>query len=301
MNRIHTSRVLFFSACVALLASAGVYAQNPFEDAVKQISSDNVRGYVQPFVNSFGANMNSGLYNSAEIDEIGFHLNFRIVAMGTLIGDAEKTYTAASPDPPYPQDPVQTATVFGDLGTVVQGPVPGMEYHYQNGQVKTSIVPFLSPQLTVGNVFGTQAVIRYVPIPERDNIPKVTLFGIGVRHSISRYLPTFPADLAASAFYQTLDIGDIFSAKAFNIGAQISKTFSVATLYGGVQYETSSMSLSYTYTGSAQPQRVNIDIDGENKIRATAGLGLNLFILHLNADISVGKVTVASAGLGFGL
>jgi hypothetical protein len=245
--------------------------------------------------------MNSGLYNSAEIGETGLTLNVRIVAMGTLIGDAEKTYTATAPEPPYPQDPVQTATVFGDLGAIVQGPVPGMEYHYQNGQVKTSLVPFLSPQLTIGNIFGTQAVIRYVPLPEHDDFPKVTLFGVGVRHSISRYLPEFPADLAASVFYQKLDIGDIFSAKAFNIGGQISKSFAVATLYGGVQYETSTMSLSYTYTGGALPQHVGVDIDGENKIRATVGLGLNLAFLHLNADISVGKVTVASAGLGFGL
>ncbi|MBI1805391.1 MAG: hypothetical protein HY033_06020 [Ignavibacteriae bacterium] len=297
----YAHRFLLFFVGILLLGTTTIRAQNPFEDAVKQISSDNVRGYVQPFVNAFGANMNSGLYNSAEIGESGLYLNVRLVAMGTLIGDAEKTYTAAAPDPPYPQYPVQTATVFGDLGAIVQGPVPGMEYHYQNGQVKTSFVPFLSPQLTVGNIFGTQAVLRYVPLPEHDDFPKVTLFGIGVRHSISRYLPTFPADLAASVCYQKLDIGDIFSAKAFNIGAQISKSYSVATLYGGVQYETSTMSLSYTYTGSNPPTVVNLDIDGENKIRATAGLSLNLVILHLNADINVGKVTVASAGIGFGL
>ena len=301
MHPTHTRQTLILFICLTLFTVSAALAQNPFEDAVKQISSDNVRGYVQPFVNSFGANMNSGVYTTAEIGETGFHLNFRVVGMATFIGDAEKVYTAAAPDAPYPQDPVQTATVFGGLGAVVEGPVQGMEYHYQNGQVKTTLVPFLAPQLTIGNVFGTQAVIRYVPIPEMGDFPKVTLVGVGVRHSISRYLPMFPADLAATVFYQKLDIGDIFSAKAFNFGAQISKSYSVATVYGGLQYETSTMSLSYTYTGSGQPQHVGVDIDGENKVRLTAGLSLDLVILHLNADINVGKVTCASGGIGFGL
>lgn len=300
-------RVVAICAGAVLMVSA-VRAQNPFEDAVKQLTSDNVKGYVQPFVDGFGANLNSGLYNTAAISDVGLHVEFRFVGIGTLIGDAEKTYMAVPP-PPFDQTPVQTATIFGDQGAVVlldPNDPNGIRYRFQNGQVKTSLIPLVVPQLEVGNVFGTQATLRYVPIPEISDFPKVTLFGIGARHNISQYIPMSPVDVAAGFFYQTLEIGGIFDAKTFNFGAQASKSFAVLTVYGGLQYETSSMTLSYTYTGPPIPgvppnPSITLDLEGGNKFRFLAGLGLNLAILHLNADINFGKVTVVSGGIGFGI
>lgn len=286
--------------CMALPARS----QNPFEDAIKQLSSDNVKGYLQPFINGFGANMNSGIFRTADVGT-GLHLELRLIAMGTLIGDAEKTYSAVAPQP-YNQTPVQTATVFGGTGAIVTDPSGTLQYQFQNGQVKTSLIPLAVPQVTVGTFFGTQAMIRYIPIPEIDKFPKTTLFGIGARHSISQYLPTFPVDIAAGFFYQSLTVGDLIDAKAFNIGAQVSKSYSIFTIYGGLQTESSSMTVKYTYTGpvplgSPPNPSVSVDFDGENKFRATAGVGLDLAILHLNADINLGKVTVVSGGIGFGL
>ena len=268
-------------------------SQNVIEEAIKELNSTNVQGYVQPFVNSMGANFNSGLYHSAAITELGFHVQFQIVAMGTLIGDAEKTYETLSP---YDSTPVTTATLFGDQGAIVNGP-GGATYQFPFGQVRTNIVPFTVPQLTIGNVLGTQVIVRYIPLPEIQEFPKTTHFGIGIRHSINQYLPSTPVDIAAGVFYQKLTIGEIMEANAFNIGTQVSKSFSLATLYGGLQYETSSLSLNYTSKTNSQ---VHLDVDGENKFRATAGVGLNLVILDLNADINVSKVTVVSAGLSFG-
>jgi hypothetical protein len=298
----------YMKACVvavALLMSAVIpaRAQNPFEDAIKQLNSDVVKGYLQPAINGFGANLNSGLYHSADISD-GFHLELTIVGMGTMIGDAEKTYTAIAPQP-FNQTPVQTATLFGGMGASVNDASNTIQYHFQNGQVKTSFIPFAAPQLTIGNIYGTQAIIRYVPIPEIDKFPKVTLFGIGLRHSVSQYLTEFPVDISGGFFYQTFKVGDLIDAKAFNIGVQASKSFSILTLYGGLQTESSSMKVSYTYTGPVPPgspanPTVNLDFDGENKFRFLAGVGLDLLILHFNADINLGKVTVVSGGVGFG-
>jgi hypothetical protein len=217
--------------------------------------------------------------------------------MGTVISDGDKTYSAIPPEP-FGQTPVTTATLFGGRGATVNGP-GGTVYQFQNGQVNTSMMPTATLQLTVGNIFGSQAIVRYVPIPKIDKFPKTTFFGIGGRHSISRYLPDSPVDLAAGLFWQKLTFGDIMEAKAFTFGGQISKSWSLVTLYGGVQYETSTMTL--TYTNNSTNEVVNTDIDGENHARGTVGLTLNLFILNINADVNVGKVTVVSGGLNFGL
>ncbi|MBI5020520.1 MAG: hypothetical protein HZB59_03710 [Ignavibacteriales bacterium] len=287
--------------CLLTFLTMQVSAQNPVEDAIKQLTSDNVKGYVQPFITAFGANMNSGVYHTASADQMGFTLRLDLIAMGTLIGDAEKKYKAINP---YDDSEVETATIFGEQGAIV-GPIPGVEYQFQNGQVKTSVVPFFMPQLTVGDVFGTQAIIRYVPIPEVNNVPKINLFGIGARHNVSQYIPAVPVDLSASIFYQSLKVGDLFEANTLSFGAQVSKSFAILTLYGGLQYESMSMDLNYTYTGNipgitvADPN-ISLTLDGKNKFRGTAGLDLSLALLHIFADINVGNAIVVSGGIGFG-
>jgi hypothetical protein len=294
--------VCVFALCLFIFTIAR--AQNPIEDAVKQLTSDNAKGYLQPMVTSFGANLNSGMFHSADIGDMSFTLKLDFIGMGTLISDDEKKYSATPPFP-FDQTPVKTATIFGDKGAVAYkliGP-DTLEYAFQSGQIKTRIAPLVLPQITIGDLYGTRAVIRYVPIPKIGDFPKITLFGIGVQHKVSRYIPTVPVDIAAGIAYQTLDIGDIFKAKALCLNAQASKSFSILTLYGGLQYETSSMDISYEFKGqygAAPGTKMKLSMDGDNKFRFNAGLGLNLAILHIYGDINLGSVTVVSGGIGLG-
>jgi hypothetical protein len=283
--------------CMSVSPSPG---QTPFEEALQQLNSVNVRNYLQPFVNSVGANLNSGFYHTAEISDLGFTFQFQIVGMGTIIGDAEKVCTGIPPQSPgYSQRPVQTASIFGDKGTIIQGPAPGLEYQFQNGQFKTSFMPLGAPQITIGNLLGTQAVVRFIQLPKIGDIPRSTLIGGGLRHSLNKYLPILPLNVSAGVFYQKFTFGDYVTATAANFGFQGSKSFSIATVYGGVQYETSTTSVNYVFKGQP-PARVNLDLSAINAIRATLGLNLNLVLLNLNGDISIGNVTVVTAGIGFG-
>jgi Family of unknown function (DUF6588) len=277
-------------------------AQNPFEEAVKQLTSQNVKGYLQPFVTSFGTDLNSGWYHTAKIGMLSPTVRLDFIAMGTLIGDAEKKYRAISP---FDGSQVETATLYGDRGAVLE-PSPGIQYQFQNGQIKATIVPFFLPQLTIGDVYGTQAVIRYAPIPELNKMPKVDLFGLGVRHNVSRYIPACPVELSAGLYYQTLKIGNLIEAKTFALSGQVSKSFAIITFYGGIQYETASMDIGYTYTGqipgvTIPDKRVSLTIDGENQIRGTAGFDLSLAVLHIFADVNLGSSIAFCAGLGFGI
>ena len=98
----------------------------------------------------------------------------------------------------FDQTPVETATVFGGPGSVVSGP-GGLQYQFQNGQLKTRLMPMAIPQATLGTLFGTEAVVRYAAIPKMENFPHIDLVGVGVRHNISQYLPDLPLDVAAGA------------------------------------------------------------------------------------------------------
>jgi hypothetical protein len=276
-------------------------AQNPFEDAVKQLSSDNVKGYLQPWVTSYGADLNSGFYHTADIGDLGLTIRLDIIGMGAFVGDKQKKYKATNP---FDGTEVETATIFGERGAIVS-PDSLVMYQFQNGQVKTSFIPFAVPQLTIGDLYGTQGVIRFITLPEMNNVPKVSLFGIGARHSVSRYLPPIPVNLSAGLFYQSLKIGEIFEASTFTIGAQVSKSFAVLTLYGGLQYESISMDLNYTYQGTVPgytppSPKVSLNIEGKNQFRGTAGFNINLLAFNIFADINIGSSIAASGGIGFG-
>ena len=159
-DKFSRSLLFVFSFLFVALCSSRALAQNPIEDAIKQLSSDVAKGYVQPLADGFGANLNSGFFRTAEIEEMGLHIELRFVGMATLIGDTEKKYTV-TPPAPFSQQPVETATIFGDQGAVISGP-NGLSYQFQNGQVKASLIPFAVPQLTIGNIYGTQASIRFL-------------------------------------------------------------------------------------------------------------------------------------------
>jgi hypothetical protein len=168
------------------------------------------------------------------------------------------------------------------------------------------------PHISIGNFFGTRVMLRWLPRVPVQNMGDFGFFGIGVQHSISRYLPALPVDLSAMVAYQSMTLGDIVTTKAFTIGAQASKSFSILTLYGGLGYESSTMSFSYTANYTAPDpvhpgstitvsEPIAFDLSGKNNFRLTVGFAVNLLILKINADYSLAAQPVATVGVGIGI
>ncbi|MBM2841166.1 MAG: hypothetical protein HW412_1694, partial [Bacteroidetes bacterium] len=264
------------------------------EKAIKAFNQDYVKGYIQPFSDFFGANMSAGWYHSAAIPQTGFSLSVNVIAMGSVVGDDQKTFTTAAPAG-FAQGTFQTPTVFGGQAQPITDP-SGFSYRGSDGVLDVPLFPLATLQVHIGSIYGTEAIVRFLPIPEVSGAPKVTSYGFGVRHSISQYLLEFPVDIAASVFYNRISFGDLIDMSSFSFGAQASKSFAVLELYGGMAYESSSMDITYTSTAPGGAN-VEISLPGANKFRATLRLGLNLAILHLYGDVNFGSVTNFSAGL----
>ena len=80
---------------------------------------------------------------------------------------------------------------------------------------------------------GTEALFRYVPkidVGGKD----LSLFGLGIKHSVSRYIPLIPVDVAVQVLYSTFTVTDLIDVKnlAFNVHA--SKTFGILIPYFGL-------------------------------------------------------------------
>ena len=303
MTTLRAKSVVIAVLGVLLLCSAlPAAAQTELENTLKQFSGDAVSGYLQPAADMFGANMMAGQFRSAAIPTVGFNISFDLVGMLTLVGDSQKKYTAKTPDG-FTPGTFETATIFGDLGTEVHNSnFPALSYRGKDGIITSSVFPLAVPQLRVGSVFGTEAMVRFITVPKigSDQFPEITLWGAGLRHNISQYLPMVPLDLAVSGFYTRFKTGDIIEVKGYSLGVQASKDFALVTVYGGLAYENTSMTVSYTSSDPILPGQVNISLDGKNNFRLTGGACLSLGFFHIFADVNVGNVTHFSGGIGFG-
>jgi hypothetical protein len=291
-------RLLLVPMLLICFSSALADDESELEKAVKALSQNYVTSYIQPIADFFGANMSAGWYHSAAIPQTGFTLSVNVIAMGSVIGDDQKHFTTNTP-PGFATATFEAPTVFGGQAQPITDP-SGFSYRaLADGVIDAPLFPLATLQLHIGSIYGTEAVIRGLPIPQVSGAPKVTFFGAGIRHSISQYLVEFPVDIAAGVFFNTIKFGDLIEMKSLSFGAQASKSFSVLELYGGLAYEKSSMDLSYISTASGSAN-IGISLDGANTFRGTIGLGLNLAILHLYGDANFGAITNFSAGLGFG-
>jgi hypothetical protein len=293
------------AVALLLIPLAGSHAQSDLDNTLKQFTGNTVKGYIQPMADLFGANMHAGLYRSAHIPTTGFHIALDIVVMGATVGDDQKTYDVELPAG-YSARSFKGSTIFGKgEASVYTDPNTGLEYASSGGIINTSLLPLAAPQLTIGSIYGTDAIVRFITTPSfsDDKFPKVTLWGIGARHSISQYLVEAPVDIAAGIFYSSFTVGDLIDFKGLTIGAQAGKTFAILSVFGGIAWEQSTMNLKYTSTSplpGVNPN-VNIDLDGDNSFRFTAGASLQLAIIRLFADANFGSVTNFSAGIGFGI
>jgi hypothetical protein len=304
MNRSHDTvfRLLPLLLAAIVLLTAGARAQTDLENVIKQQSSQTVAGYIQPLVDMFGANMNAGFYHSAYIPVSGFSIGFDIIAMGSVVQDAQKKYLANTPAGFNPGD-FETATIFGSKGTTVaHKTITGLEFKGSDGIINTSMFPLAVPQLRVGSLYGTEAVLRFAIIPSMNDgsIPVTKLWGTGANHSLSQYIPGSPVDIAAGVYYDSFTMGDIINYKGIAANLHASKSIKILILYGGVAWESSKMNLTYNSSDTSVREEVNLDLTGSNKFRFTMGVGVSLGILKIFADANFGSVTHYSGGIGFG-
>jgi hypothetical protein len=293
---------------LALAALCGVapaaFAQSSLEDALAQYSATSVQGYIKPLVDLFGANLNSGFFSGRAAPGGGISIRFSLVGMAASVSDDFKTYTANTPAGFDPAT-FETATIFGGQGTTVTNAGnPALSYRGSDGLINASLFPLAAPQLSIGGVFGTEAMVRFVATPtfgSNDQFPKTSLVAFGVRHNVGKYLGNaLPVDLGVGVMYSTFKVGDIVKVTGLTIGATASKTVALLTVYGGAAWEQSTMNLTYTSTDPAASGTVNIDIDGANTFRVLAGLSLKLLVARIFADVNLGSVTSFSGGLSFG-
>ena len=285
---------------LVLLLPSRSASQTAVESALAAYGEENVKGYMQPFADLFGANLNSGYYRTAAVPVAGLHFEFDIIVMGAVVGDAEKKFNATAPAGFTPAT-FESATIFGEKGKEVTDSPTRLTYRGADGVFNTTMMPMATPQIKVGSLYGTEFLGRFGYVPALgDNFESTTLWAIGARHNLNQWFGTLPLDLSAAVYYSSLSTGELMKFNGLMVGAQASKEFGILTVYGGLGYQSSTLTLKYDSTVPSAPGNVEIKLDGKNNFAFTAGAGLSFGIFKIFADINVGSVTNLSGGIGFG-
>ena len=121
---------------------------------------------------------------------------------------------------------------------------------YHPGGFDISEFALAVPQLSIGSVLGTRAIVRWISVDLGDNeLGKIDYLGYGAQHSISQYFPGLPLDLAAGFFAQKIDLGkDLIKTDAFLVNVTGSKRYGLLEPYVGVGYDTFNMDVKYQST-----------------------------------------------------
>jgi hypothetical protein len=212
-------------------------------------------------------------------------------------------------------------------------------------------VPAPMIQGTIGIIKDTDISLRYMPTVTFEDI-NTSLFGFGVKHGLNQWLPggsVLPVDLSVQLGYTNLtsDFGfevdpeegqDIYNpyagnpslwddqaleleATGFTGNLLVGKNMPIISVYGGVGFQTSSMTLKspgsypvtvfnedYNPVDNTEETRekiierldepIDLSFDGSNSIHAMAGFRLRLSLLTISGSYTLSNYPVANIGVG---
>jgi hypothetical protein len=284
--------VLLTLFMVAVPASAQLSAN------LGALEGDNAKGYLSPLPSGLSSTMNAAIFRTGDVPKNKPRFTVGVELMGAMFGDKDKTYIPVIPG--Y-ENTTRAPTVVGSTESVAL-PGPGELVLYHPGGLDIDEFVIAVPQITVGTVFGTQAVGRWISVDLGDSdLGKLELVGFGAQHSISQYFPGLPVALALGAFYQTLKIGDgLLDTKATHVDVTGSKKFSFLQPYAAVGFDSFEMSARYDYTVNESEETISVDFDRKTNAHLTIGVLVDLPVVKFHAELNSAATTGAAVGLALG-
>jgi len=285
---------------VALLVGA-VPAGAQLEANLSTLTGDQTQGYLGPVATGLSATMNSGIFRSGHVPQAGLNFTIDLKASRISFSDDDREYTTPEGEA-FPS--IDVPTVIGSTEAVTSTGPGGASFIYPGG-FDLDAFGLAVPQLTIGSVMGTRAIVRFISLTlgDEDELGDFKFLGLGAQHSLSQYLTGLPIDLAVGAMWQNFTIGeDIVDATAMAFNVTGSKKFGMAVSlepYVGLGLDSFTMDAEYTTTST--DETLNVEFDRENDFHFTIGTGINFPGVKLHGEFNVAAATGFAGGIGFGI
>ncbi len=264
------------------------------------LSDANAQGYVDPLNTALSSTMNSAIFRTGDVPKVGFHFSVSLSAMAVGFGDDDKTYLPEDPTGFTAVEATKVPTLVGDPAGATVGGQNGLSEMYPGG-LDLEGFEIAVPELTIGNVMGTTAKIRYIALDLGDSeLGEFSYTGFGLQHSISQYFPMSPVDVAAGFFIQSFNIGDdLIKAGATYMGVTASKQFNVLQPYVGLGFDSISTEL-YSKDETDADNTVDVKLDKETNAHLTLGVAAKTSSFALYFEFNAAAATGFALGLQFG-
>ncbi|GJM44585.1 MAG: hypothetical protein DHS20C21_14270 [Gemmatimonadota bacterium] len=292
---------------LAMVLGAGLAAtpaSAQLETTLESLSGEFAQGYLGPLADGMSGSMNSGIFRNGDVPFAGLNLTLDLKAVVVGFSDDHQTYTAevedfGSGEVPTVVGSLEPGSLTGPGGATL--PFPG-GFDLEHFGIAV-------PQLTVGSVYGTRAIIRYISLSlgdEDDDLGEFSYWGIGGQHSVSRYLPGLPVDVAAGLMYQKFNIGkdDLVTAKALAFNLTGSKKFGMVVSvepYVGIGVDSFEMDAQYTFDNDGTEEEIALTFDRQNDFHGTIGVSLNVPGVKLHGELNKAAASGYAVGLSFGI
>jgi uncharacterized protein DUF6588 len=290
-------RLITLAALVSTCVATFAHAQQ-MEANLGALTAENAKGYLDPLRQPLSGTMNAAVFQTGHVPQTGFGLQFGVQLMGVSLSSSDRTYT---PTDPSGYSSVNASTVIGDTHAVASNG-PGGATIYHPGGFDINEFALAVPQLTIGSIAGTRAVVRYVSLDVGDDeLGHFSLWGVGGQHSLSHYLKDLPLEVAVGAFYQhmTLGSGDLVKANTFAVNATGSKRMGhYFEPYVGIGLDNFKMEANYQ--ASSTGENVHVELDSSTDFHLTGGLQLVMPGVHLYVEGNIAATNGAAVGLMFG-
>ncbi len=281
-----------------LLVASPAFAQ--LESNLSTLDGPNAEGYLSPVPSALSASLNSAIFRSGHVPRAGFTLMVEAKAMLVEFDEDDRAYT---PVPVEGFEDVDAPTVIGDTGGATSNGPGGTVIEYPGG-FDLEKMALAAPQLTIGAVAGTQAIIRWIAYDISDSdFDDFELWGAGVQHSISQWFPGFPVDLAAGFMYQEFNVDEeTIDAKTWTLNVTGSKRFGAGVYfepYAGLGYDSLEMTSNYTNTSLSED--IEVEFETQNDLHVAFGAGVGLPGVKLHAEYTIAAENAFAGGISFGI
>lgn len=302
------------------------FAQKEIVDFLKAgVEDANVLGqaYLEPYGEMLGVNLNGGWYNSAKVHKVlGFDVMFS--ASYTTVPTAGKSFDSN-------EIGLKNVSPSGEGITPTMAGKSSQEqsFYFNEDPTQTDVLRikgsdldfFVSPMLqaAVGLPFHTEVIGRFMPTVNMYDYGKVSLWGLGVKHSIKDYIPFVKRvpmlQLSVLGAYTNFssnlgvdfgeDSGDLeIGANAYSARLLAGVNFPVVCFYTGMGYGSTSSNFDVLGSFNNVPGEVGIIENPISLAYSTdgfdfnVGMRLRLAIFAIYVDYTVGDYSVITAGVG---
>ncbi len=219
MNIINSRRLK--TVFVFLIISSSLFAQLANFSFLQTSASDAgliMNKYISPYANAFGAGLSGGWYNTAKPHKFGgFDITSSIsvgivpssegtFSLSSVLGSNLNNYTVTGTgNASTASGPAISETTLASKLTVNGNPVA--KFALPEG-ANWNYIPVPILQVGIGLPLGSEVKVRYLPKINLGKNGDISLFGVGLMHSIMQYIPGHklsPFDVSVFGGYTKLE------------------------------------------------------------------------------------------------